>query len=315
VKLDLNETARSMEDTLRHLLGSNVDVRFVLADGLHAVRADAGQVEEVIVNLTINAHDAMPHGGKVTIETANVLLDEERAGRDPDLEPGDYVMLAITDTGTGMSADVKARAFEPFFTTKDVGLGTGLGLSTCDGIIKQSGGYISVYSEPDLGTSFKVYLKRDDRPAREDLTPRETPSLPRGTEVILVVEDDPALREMTAVLLSGLGYVVLGADGGASALKLAEEFGDASIDLLFTDVVMPEISGTELATRIHTLRPMTKTLFTSAFTGNAIAHQRMLRSDDELLQKPFTPSALAFKVRAVLDSQTASGSELVRLGA
>ena len=214
-------------------------------------------------------------------------------------------MLAISDTGTGMSAAVTARVFEPFFTTKDVGVGTGLGLSTCDGIIKQSGGYISVYSEPNLGTTFKVYLPRDDRPTGDHLVAREAPGLPRGTETILLVEDDPALREMAAELLRRLGYGVLVADCGGNALKLAEECGDASIDLLFTDVVMPQMSGTELADRIHASRPTTKTLFTSAFTENAIAHQRMLRPGDALLQKPFTPSALAIKVREVLDHQAA----------
>lgn len=305
VRLDLNLAARNMEGTLSHLLGSNVDVRLVLADGLHAVRADPGQIEQVIVNLAINAGDAMPDGGKLTVETANVTFDEELAGREPDLKPGDYVMLAITDTGTGMSPEVKSRAFEPFFTTKDIGVGTGLGLSTCDGIIRQSGGHITVYSEVNLGTSFKVYLPRDEQPALELPAPRKSPNLPRGTEVILLVEDDPALREMSAVLLRRLGYAVLDADCGANALKLAEEYGDTAIDLLFTDVVMPEISGAELADRIRALRPTTKTLFTSAYTGNAIAHRRMLSPGDALLQKPFTPSALAIKVREVLDRQAA----------
>jgi PAS domain S-box-containing protein len=305
VTLDLNQTAQSMETMLRHLLGSHVDIRFVFAADLHAVRADAGQIEQVIVNLIINARDAMPDGGKVTVETANVTLGEASAGLNPDLEPGDYVMLAITDTGMGMSEDVKRRIFEPFFTTKDIGLGTGLGLSSCDGIIKQSGGYIGVYSEPKVGTVFKVYLPRNDRPAGERPASREAASLPRGTERILLVEDDRALREMAAELLRRLGYVVLDADGGANALKLAEDCGDTVIDLLFTDVVMPEISGTELADRIHALRPMTKTLFTSAYTENAIAHQRMLNSDAALLEKPFTPSALAIKVREVLDRRAA----------
>ena len=301
VALDLNRTVRSMESLLRHLLGSDVDVRFAFAAGLHAVRADAGQIEEVIVNLAVNARDAMPDGGRLTVETANVTLDEDSTGRDPDLKPGDYVRLAVTDTGTGMTADVKARVFEPFFTTKDVGLGTGLGLSSCYGIIKQSGGHISVYSEPKLGTAFKVYLPRDDRPAVDRPAPLVSPSLPRGTERILLVEDDLALREMAAELLRGLGYVVLAADSGAGALKLAEGCGGAAIDLLFTDVVMAEMSGTELADRLHASRPTTRTLFTSAYTGNAVAHRRMLSSDDALLEKPFTPSALAIKVREVLD--------------
>ena len=301
VTLDLNRTVQSMESLLHHLLGNSVDVRFVLAPGLYAVRADAGQIEQVIVNLAINARDAMPDGGRLTVETANVTLDEDSTGRDPDLKPGDYVRLAVTDTGTGMSADVKARVFEPFFTTKDVGLGTGLGLSTCYGIIKQSGGQISVYSEPELGTAFKAYLPRDDRPAVDRPAPLASPSLPRGTERILLVEDDLALREMATELLRGLGYVVLAADSGARALKLAEGCGGAAIDLLFTDVVMAEMSGTELADRLHVSRPTTKTLFTSAYTAGGLAHQRKLSSHDALLEKPFTPSALAIKVREVLD--------------
>ncbi len=305
VTLDLNQTVQGMESMLHHLLGSNVDVRFVFAAGLHAVKADAGQIEQVIVNLAINARDAMPDGGRLTVETANVTLDEESTGRDPDLEPGDYVRLVITDTGAGMSADVKARVFEPFFTTKDVGIGTGLGLSTCYGIVRQSGGYIGVYSEPNRGTAFKVYLPRDDRPAVDRLAPVASPSLPRGTERILLVEDDFALREMAAELLRRLGYVVLAAENGAKALKLAEACGDEAIDLLFTDVVMPKISGRELADRIHASRPKTKTLFTSAYTEHAVAHQRMLSSDDAMLEKPFTPSALAIKVREVLDRRAA----------
>jgi PAS domain S-box-containing protein len=303
--LDLNHTAQDMVTLIRQLVGDAVDVRFVLPTGLHSVTADAAQIEQVIVNLVMNARDAMPDGGRLTVETANVTLDEGSTGAHLDLKPGDYVMLAITDTGTGMSADVTARVFEPFFTTKDIGVGTGLGLSTCDGIVKQSGGYISVYSEPKLGTVFKIYLPRNGQPTDDHPAAREAPRLPRGTETILLVEDDPALREMAAESLRRLGYDVLVADGGGNALKLADECGDATIDLLFTDVVMPQISGTELADRIHASRPTAKTLFTSAFTENAIAHQHMLRPGDALLQKPFTPRALAIKVREVLDDRAA----------
>jgi CheY-like chemotaxis protein len=235
------------------------------------------------------------------LETANVTFDQESVGRYPELKPGDYVMLAITDTGTGMSAEVKARVFEPFFTTKSVGQGTGLGLATCYGIIKQRGGHISVDSEPDRGTTFKIYLPQVNRPAEARPQPRDSAGLPGGTEMILLVEDDPALREMAAEVLRRLGYVVLAADNGVNALSLVEQRGEESIDLLFTDVVMPQLSGKELSDRILASHPKTKTRFTSAYTENAVVHQGMLNPGVALLQKPFTPSTLALKVREVLD--------------
>jgi CheY-like chemotaxis protein len=235
------------------------------------------------------------------LETANVSFDQERVGRDPELKPGDYVMLAITDTGTGMSAEVKARAFEPFFTTKGVGQGTGLGLSTCYGIIKQSGGHISVYSEPGQGTTFKIYLPQVEPQAKIPLQRLDSPDLPRGTETILLVEDDPALREMAATLLRRLGYTVLAAANGIEALSLKQQRDSGYVDLLFTDVVMPHMSGKELADRVQALYPYTRILFTSAYTGNAIVHQGVLNPGAALLQKPFTPSALAHKLREVLD--------------
>jgi CheY-like chemotaxis protein len=282
----------------------DVDTRIVPAAGLHLVKADAGQIEQVIMNLAINARDAMPHGGKLTLETANVSFDQESVDRYPELKPGDYVMLAITDTGTGMSAAVKARAFEPFFTTKDIGQGTGLGLSTCYGIIKQSGGHISVYSELGRGTTFKVYLPQVEAPSQAKIPVQrlDSPELPRGTETILLVEDDPALCEMAAVLLRRLGYTVLTAANGIEALSVKQQPATGHIDLLFTDVVMPHMSGKELADRMQALYPQTKILFTSAYTENAIVHQGVLDKGVALLQKPFTPTALARKVREVLDA-------------
>jgi signal transduction histidine kinase/CheY-like chemotaxis protein len=303
--LDLNQVITSMEGMFRHLMGGDVDVRIVLAEGLRAVKADAGQIEQVIMNLAMNARDAMPNGGKLTLETANVSFDQERVGRDPELKPGDYVMLAITDTGTGMSAEVKARAFEPFFTTKGVGQGTGLGLSTCYGIIKQSGGHISVYSEPGQGTTFKIYLPQVEPQAKIPLQRLDSPDLPRGTETILLVEDDPALREMAATLLRRLGYTVLAAANGIEALSLKPQRDSGPIDLLFTDVVMPHMSGKELSERVRALYPHTRTLFTSGYTENAIVHQGVLNPGVTLLQKPFTPSALALKLREVLDQPNA----------
>jgi two-component system cell cycle sensor histidine kinase/response regulator CckA len=299
--LDLSAIIAGMKNTLMHLMGRGVEVRFSPDAGLKFVKADAGQIEQVIMNMIINARDAMPNGGILTLETANVSFDRESVGSYPELKPGDYVMLAITDTGAGMSAEVKARAFEPFFSTKSVGQGTGLGLSTCYGIVKQSGGHISVYSEPGRGTTFKIYLPQVELQTKIPVQHLSSPDLPRGTETILLVEDDPALREMAATLLRRLGYTVLAAANGVEALSLKHERTTGHVDLLFTDVVMPHMSGKELADRVRALYPYTRILFTSAYTENAIVHQGVLDKGVALLQKPFTPSALANKVREVLD--------------
>jgi signal transduction histidine kinase/DNA-binding response OmpR family regulator len=299
--LDLNRILAGMGGIFQHLMGGDVDTRILPAPGLHAVKADAGQVEQVILNMAMNARDAMVNGGKLTLETANVSFDEESVGRYPELKPGDYVMLAITDTGTGMTPEVKARIFEPFFTTKDVGQGTGLGLSTCYGIIKQSGGHISVYSEPGQGATFKIYLPQVETQAKNSPPRPEAQGLPRGTETILLVEDETTLREMAAKLLRRLGYTVLVAANGVEALALKGQAGTGPVDLLFTDVVMPEMNGIELADRVRELYPNTRVLFTSAYTENAILHQGVLQEGVALLQKPFTPAALAHKLREVLD--------------
>ncbi len=297
--LDLNSVIAGMEGMFHHLMGSDVDTQIVPAVGLQTVKADAGQIEQVILNMAINARDAMPSGGKFMLETANISFDEESVGRYPELKPGDYVMLAITDTGRGMSAEEKARVFEPFFSTKDVGQGTGLGLSICYGIIKQSGGHISVYSELARGTTFKIYLPQVEH--QIPIQRFDSPDLPRGTETILLVEDDPALREMAATLLRRLGYTVLAAANGIEALSLKHRRDIGHIDLLFSDVVMPHMSGKELSERMRAIYPHTRILFTSAYTENAIIHQGVLNKGLALLQKPFTPSALAHKLREVLD--------------
>ena len=299
--LDLNTVLAGMENTLRHLAGRDVDVQIAPPTGPKFVKADAGQIEQVIVEIVMNAADAMPRGGKLTLETAETFLDQHYVSQFHDLKPGDYVMLAITDTGAGMSEAVKARLFEPFFTTKDVGQGTGLGLATCHGIIKQSGGHINVYSEPGRGATFKIYLPKAHLEERPPGPPLQTPGLPRGTETIQLVEDDPALREMAAALLGRLGYTVWPAGDGLEALNVTHQRATGHIDLLFTDVVMPHMSGKELSDRIQALYPRTKVLFTSAYTENAIVHQGVLNPGITLLQKPFTPSALANKVREVLD--------------
>jgi PAS domain S-box-containing protein len=299
--LDLNRVIASMEGMFHHLMGGGVDTQIVTAAGLHAVKADAGQIEQVIMNMAINARDAMPNGGKLTLETANVSFDEESVGRYPELKAGDYVMLAIADTGAGMSEEVKARLFEPFFSTKAVGQGAGLGLSTCYGIVKQSGGHISVYSEVGRGATFKIYLPQVEQQTRIPVQRLDSQELPRGTETILLVEDDPALREMASTLLRRLGYTIWAAANGVEALSLKQQRNVGHIDLLFTDVVMPHMSGKELADRVEALYPHTRILFTSAYTESAIVHQGVLNKGVALLQKPFTPSALANKLREVLD--------------
>jgi PAS domain S-box-containing protein len=299
--LDLNQIVAGLEGMLLHLMGGDVDVRIIPATGLHSVQADSGQLDQVLMNIAINAREAMPHGGTLTLETSNFTLDEEITGSSAELKPGDYAVLSITDTGKGMSPAVKARVFEPFFTTKGAGEGTGLGLATSYGIIKQSGGHMTVYSELGRGTSFKIYLPHVQRSAAPRPQLREPPDLPHGTETILLVEDDPALREMAAMLLQRLGYDVLTAAGGADALRLLEQQGEKPVDLLFTDVVMPHLDGKELADRILASHPKTKVLFTSAYTENSMVHQGVLGASMALLQKPFTPSALAHKVRQVLD--------------
>ena len=299
--LDLNLVLADMEGTLKHLMGRSVDVRIVPAAGLKLVQMDPGQMEQVIVNITMNAAAVMPNGGKLTLETANVTLDQQYVSHFQGLKPGEYVMLAISDTGPGIKPEAKQKIFEPFFTTKGVGEGPGLGLATCYGILKQSGGHINAYSETSRGATFKVYLPQVEatlpiHPPRPDLD-----RLPCGTETILLVEDDPALREMASTLLTRLGYTVFKAADGVEALNLRHQPGMGHVDLVFTDVVMPHMDGKELSERFKIIYPKTRILFTSAYTENAIAHQGVLDPGTSLLQKPFTPSALARKLREVLD--------------
>jgi two-component system cell cycle sensor histidine kinase/response regulator CckA len=298
--LNLNLVLADLESTLNHLL-ANARVRIVPGDGVMAVKIDPGQMEQVVVNIAMNAAAAMPNGGTLILETSISNLTEEFVRPFPGLIPGDYVQLTISDTGTGMKEETKAHIFEPFFSTKGIGEGTGLGLSTCYGILKQSGGHINVYSELGRGSTFKIYLPQVE-PRRTPPTQRMVSSaMPVGTETILLAEDDPALLEMSATLLRKLGYLVLTASNGVEALGLGNKKDVGHIDLLFTDVVMPHMSGKELSDRIHAIYPHTKILFTSAYTENSIVHQGVLNEGVMLLQKPFTPSALANKVREILD--------------
>jgi two-component system, cell cycle sensor histidine kinase and response regulator CckA len=296
--LDVNEVIAGTEKLLGRLLGEDVRFTTTLAAKLGAVKVDPGQLEQIIMNLAVNARDAMPRGGRLTIETANVELDEAYVRGHPLAQPGRYVMLAVTDTGVGMDAATQARIFEPFFTTKEPGKGTGLGLATVHGIVKQHGGSIWVYSEPGRGTSFKIYLPRVDEPVSPHVaTPAEAVG---GSETVLVTEDVAAVRAVAKQMLERQGYTVLEAPDGEAAITLVEQYAEV-IHLLLTDVVMPDVSGRELATRLQALRPHLKVLYMSGYTDDAIVRHGILEEGIAYLQKPFTPDTLARKVRAVLD--------------
>ena len=298
--LDVNAVLTSAENLLKRLLSENVSLVTTLAPLLGAVKADPGQLEQVIVNLAVNARDAMPDGGKLTIETANVDMDEAYVRDHALARPGPYVMLGVSDTGSGMDEQTQRRIFEPFFTTKELGKGTGLGLATVYGIVKQSGGFIWVYSELGHGTTFKIYLPRVNE-AVEAGTPRDQPKeAPRGTETVLLVEDAAAVRAVTRQVLDRLGYAVLEAPDGKAALHLATRHR-GPIQLLLTDVVMPELGGRQLAEQLRSLRPELKVLYVSGYMDDAVVRHGVLEAGIAYLQKPFTPDTLARKVRAVLD--------------
>jgi two-component system, cell cycle sensor histidine kinase and response regulator CckA len=293
-----------MEKILRRLIGEDVDLETSYAADLGLVKADRSQIEQVIMNLAVNARDAMPNGGRLTIETSNVEFDASRSHAPVVLVPGKYVMLAVTDNGAGMDAETQAHIFEPFFTTKAQGKGTGLGLATVYGVVKQSGGYVWVYSEPGQGTTFKIYLPRieEEVTAESRDTRVASRSLPRGSEVILLVEDEKGVRELAREYLGMSGYAVLEAENGHTALELAA-MHVGPIHLLMTDVVMPGISGRELADRVASIRPGIKILYMSGYTEQAVVHHGILQTDAVLLQKPFTLATLATKLREILAPQ------------
>jgi hypothetical protein len=298
--IDLNDAVGDMEKMLRRLIGEDIHLITVFDDKLGSVRADPGQIEQVLMNLAINARDAMPRGGRLTIETGNVDLDSSYSQLHPDVEPGRYAMMAVSDTGHGMDAEILSHIFEPFFTTKEAGKGTGLGLATAHGIVKQSDGQIFVYSEPGRGTTFKIYLPRVDEAAAAPLAPAVEAELPGGSETVLLAEDEAALRELVAESLRSMGYLVLEARHAGEALAIGEQH---PIDLLITDVVMPAMSGRELGERLAALQPALKVLYMSGYTDDAVVLHGVLSEGVPFLQKPFTAEALARKLREVLDAK------------
>ena len=302
--LEINRLVAGMSDLLRRSLGEQVSIETVLAGGLWRVSADANQLESALLNLAVNARDAMPEGGKLTIETANTMLDEDYAAAHEDVRPGQYVMIAVSDTGTGMSEEVQARAFEPFYTTKETGRGSGLGLSQVYGFVKQSGGHSKIYSEPGEGTTVRLYLPRlvGETAAGTSAAPERGELAASGSGTILVVEDDEQVREHTSRLLRELGYRVIEVADGAAALAALDSEETDDLRLLFTDVGLPGgWNGRQLAEEVTRLRPGTKVLFTTGYARNAIIHQGRLDPGLQLIVKPFTFAALAAKIRQVLD--------------
>jgi CheY-like chemotaxis protein len=297
---DVNALVANLDQMLRRLIGEHIEMRTVAALQPCLVKADVGQIEQVIMNITINARDAMPKGGRLTLETGHAELDQAFSAEVAGASPGPYVMLAVSDTGEGMDADTKAHIFEPFFTTKGLGKGTGLGLSTVYGIVKQSGGCISVYSEPGRGSTFKVYLPRVQDAVRAQRKVEARGVETQGRETILVVEDEPMIRELVETMLQSRGYSVLMVDDPLRAVAFSAQYS-GPIHLLLTDVIMPGISGREIADQISAQRPEMKVIFVSGYTPNAIVHHGILDEDLNFLQKPFTAGTLTHKVREVLD--------------
>jgi signal transduction histidine kinase len=300
--LDLNEIVNGMDKMLRRLIGENIELNIVLGKQIGRMKADGGQVGQVLMNLVVNARDAMPNGGKLLIETQNATLDENYARIHKDVISGDYVMLAVSDTGTGMTDEVKAHMFEAFFTTKPMGKGTGLGLATCQTIVKQCGGHIGLYSEMGKGTTFKIYFPKVHQ--RLDLVvPSAQPeALPRGTETVLLVEDDPSVRQLARIVLETQGYHVLQAINGQDALRVAREY-TGTIRLVVTDVIMPQMGGKIMSEWLKTAYPSLKVLFTSGYTDEMVIRHGVLELGVTFLQKPYTPATLVRKVREMLDAK------------
>ena len=290
---------------IRRLIGEDIDLTWLPAGGLPPVRIDPSQVDQILVNLCVNARDAIGDTGRITIETASVTFDQADCLRHPEVAPGGYVRLSVRDTGCGMDDDTLAHLFEPFFTTKELGKGTGLGLATVYGIVRQNGGCIEVDSRPDRGAVFRIYLPRHDGSLPPGTMAGAAEPVAGGTETILLVEDEPLILEMATAMLTPLGYTVLPAATPATALRLAREHA-GTIDLLLTDVVMPEMNGRELAARLVEIRPGLRRLFMSGYTADVIASRGVLEEGVEFVQKPFTRKRLVARIRQVLDRQEAS---------
>jgi two-component system cell cycle sensor histidine kinase/response regulator CckA len=306
VVLDLNEVVKELNKMLRRLIDEHIEMTITPGRHLGHIRADAGHVGQVLMNLTVNARDAMPNGGKITITTENVTLDEKQALTLTGAKPGNYVRLGVSDTGTGMTADVKARVFDAFFTTKPKGKGTGLGLATCQTIVKQSGGFITLNSEPGMGATFGIYFPRVDQPLESDTHFINAGPVPRGTETLLMVEDEPDVRHLAAGVLEAQGYTVLRAANGQDALHLVREHKGPPIRLVITDVVMPVMGGKVMAEWLKTTYPDLKILFTSGYTDEAVMPAGAPDPNVQFLAKPYTPAALARKVREQLDAPSHS---------
>lgn len=304
--LNLNTVVSNTETMLRRLIGEDIILTTDLSPSLGPIKADPGQIEQVLMNLAVNTRDAMPQGGTLTLATQTVHLDESYCRRVADLSPGDYVLLTVSDNGCGIDAATQAKMFEPFFTTKPVGKGTGLGLATVHGIVKQSGGHIAVESAVGQGTRFQIYLPLVAEPVPEGRSQGRSRTLPQGTETILVVEDEDAVRALEIHVLQRCGYRVLEAANGQAALHLVEH-APGPIHLLMSDVVMPHLGGRELAAQVTRTQPHCKVLFLSGYTDDAVIHHGVSKADVAFLQKPFTPSALAQKVRQVLDGMQGKG--------
>jgi len=304
VVLDLNRLVAGMKAMLRRLIGEHIEIKTSLLPDLGPVKADPSQIEQILMNFAVNARDAMPAGGRITIETTSVELDDSLGRQHADVKPGSYIVLAVSDTGIGIDHATQAHIFEPFFTTKPVGKGTGLGLSSVYGIVKQTGGHISVYSEPGKGTTFKVYLPCI-REEPEILVGDQKQSVHGGAETILLVEDNEPLRTATREILEGLGYVVLDSGHPVEAVHIAEQH-EGSIALLITDVVMPEMNGRVLAETLLAVRSELKILYTSGYTNDACVEQGELRVGCSFLEKPFSRDSMAKRVRELLDSPSTS---------
>ena len=303
VVLDLNDVVKDLDKMLRRLIDENIEMTIVPGKQTGRVKADAGYVGQVLMNLVVNARDAMPNGGKLTIATNNVTLDENHTRTHPGAIPGDYVMLSVSDTGTGMTEEVKARLFEAFFTTKPSGKGTGLGLATCQTIVQQCGGHIAISSQVGKGAAFRVYFPQVQEAIKlSDTSFKRKQPLPRGTETLLVVEDEPAVRHLACYVLRAQGYEALSATNGQDGLHVARQHKGAAMSLVITDVIMPRMGGKVMSEWLKSSFPGIKILYTSGYTDDAITHHGVLDPGVDFLPKPYTPASLAHKVRTMLDA-------------